>query len=159
GPNYGLKNSKIEPGLREMTAVVVMPSFVRGLRLDVASNWFRLHDPDDFRVSSAHAVELGRRINETRMALDSAHNCGLYRAEDVGRLRSRLLQLEAMLPLQSASVKVPYENTLGGFALFTQGATALVPELSGYEGIEYLDRSQYNDIVVYGKHFSIYETS
>ena len=26
-----------------------------------------------------------------------------------------------MLPLQSSFVKVPYENTLGGFALFSQG--------------------------------------
>ena len=32
GPNYQLDNSKIEPGMREMTAVVVMPSFVRGMR-------------------------------------------------------------------------------------------------------------------------------
>jgi hypothetical protein len=159
GPNYGLKNSKIEPGQREMTAVVVMPSFVTGLRLDVANNWFRLHDPDDYKVHTARTVELGRRINETRAALASADTCGLYRPEDVERLRVRLYQLEAMLPLQTAHVKVPYENTLGGFALFTQGATALVPELSGYEGIEYIDPSQACDIILYGKHFSIYESA
>jgi hypothetical protein len=159
GPNYGLKNAKIEPGLREMTAVVVMPSFVRGLKLDAANNWFRLNDPDDFKLHTARAVELGRRINEARAALDMAGKCGLYRAEDVERLRARLHQLEAMLPLQSARVKVPYENTLGGFALFTQGATALIPELTGYEGVDYLDTSKYTDILVYGKHFSLYETA
>jgi hypothetical protein len=58
--------------------------------------------------------------------------------------------------LQISHVKVPYENTLGGFALFTQGATALVPELTGYEGVQYIDTDG-ADIVVNGKHFSIYE--
>jgi hypothetical protein len=159
GPNYVLKNSKIEPGLRELTAVVVMPSFVRGMRLDVATNWFRLHDPDDFKLHTNRTVELGRRINEARNCLASADTCGLYRHEDVERLQVRLHQLEAMLPLQTEHVQVPYENTLGGFALFTQGATCLVPELSGFEGIEYIDPNQSCDIIVYGKHFSIYESA
>ncbi len=159
GPNYGLKNSKIEPGLREMTAVVVMPSFVQAMKLDVANNWFRLHDPDDFKLRTAHSVDLGRRINEARLALDSADTCGAYRPQDVERLRARLHQLEAMLPLQTARVKVPYENTLGGFALFTQGATALIPEVSGYEGIDYFVPSKSTDLILYGKHFSIYETT
>jgi hypothetical protein len=159
GPNYGLKNAKLEPGLREMTAAVVMPSFVPGMRLDVENNWFKLHEQDHYKLHTARSIEIGREINEARVALDSADTCGLYRHEDVERLRVRLHQLEAMLPLQTSYVKVPYENTLGGFALFTQGATALVPELSGYEGIEYLNPNQFNDIIVYGKHFSIYETS
>ena len=64
-----------------------------------------------------------------------------------------------MLPLQTQFVKVPYENTLGGFALFTQGETALVPELTGFEGVQYLDTTKPCDILVYGKHFSIYETA
>jgi hypothetical protein len=159
GPNYGLKNAKIEPGLREMTAVVIMPSFVRGLRLDIANNWFRLYDPDDFKIHTARAVELGRRINEARLALNSAHICRVYRAEDIQRLRARLHQLEQMLPLQSASVRVPYQNTLGGFALFTQGASDLAPELDGHEGVEYIDPNAYTDLMLYGRHFSLYETA
>ena len=50
GPNWVLDNSKIEPGLRELTAVVIMPSFVRGMRLDVSGDWFRLHDPDERKL-------------------------------------------------------------------------------------------------------------
>ena len=49
GPNYGINNSKIEPGIRELTAVVVMPSFVRSMRLDVSGDWYRLHDPTSGR--------------------------------------------------------------------------------------------------------------
>ena len=127
--------------------------------MDVAGDWFRLHDPDERTIHTARTIELGRRINEARDALDAACKCGKYRHEDVERLRARLHQLEVMLPLQTQFVKVPYENTLGGFALFTQGETALVPELSGYEGIEYLDPSQPCDLLVYGKHFSIYESA
>jgi hypothetical protein len=158
GPNWTMDNSKIEPGLRELTAVVVMPSFVRGMRLDVSGDWFRLHDPDERKLHTARTVELGRKINETRDALEAACKCGKYRPEDVERLRMRLHQLEVMLPMQTQRVNVPFENTLGGFALFTQGLTALVPELSGFEGVEYLDTTKANDIIVYGKHFSIYET-
>jgi hypothetical protein len=159
GPNYQIKNSKIEPGLRELTAVVVMPSFVRGMRLDVSNDWFRLSDPDERKIHTARTVELGRRINEARAALASACSCGLYRPEDTERLKVKLHQLEAMLPMQTQFVKVPYENTLGGFALFTQGLTALVPELSGHEGAQYFDPTKPNDVLVYGKHFSIYEMS
>ena len=60
--------------------------------------------------------------------------------------------------MQTQFVKVPYENTLGGFALFTQGLTALAPELLGFEGLQYIDPAKGGDIVVYGKHFNIYET-
>jgi len=158
GPNWTLDNMKIEPGLRELTAVVIMPSFVRGMRLDVSGDWFRLHDPDERKLHTARTIEIGRQINEARDCLEEACKCGKYRPEDVERLRVRLHQLESMLPMQTQFVKVPYENTLGGFALFTQGLTALVPELLGFEGLQYIDPQKGGDIVVYGKHFNIYET-
>ena len=113
GPNYQLQNSKIEPGLRELTAVVVMPSFVRSMRMDVTGDWYRLSDPDERKVHSAQTLEFGRQINEARDALEAACKCGKYRVEDIERLRVRLHQIERMLPLQTQFVKVPYENDLG----------------------------------------------
>ncbi len=88
GRNWQLDNSKIEPGMRELTAVVVMPSFVRGVRLDVAGDWFRLHDPDERTIHTARTVELGRRINDARDALEVACKHGNYRRQDVERLRA-----------------------------------------------------------------------
>ena len=161
GPNYQLAHSKIEPGMRELTAVVVMPSFVRGVRFDVANDWFRLSDPDELKVHTAHAIELGRKINEARDCLEAACKCGRYRTEDVQRLQARLHQLEQLLPLQTQFVKVPYENTLGGFDLFTPGASALVPQLTGFYGVDYIDVSSSSngcDLIVYGNHYNIYET-
>jgi hypothetical protein len=155
GPHWTLDNSWIEPGIRELTSVVIMPSFVRGMRVDVSGDWYRLHDPDERKLHTARTVEIGRQINEARECLEEACKCGKYRPEDTERLRVRLHQLETMLPMQTQFVKVPYENTLGGFALFTQGATSLVPELSGFEGLEYIDPDKGGDIIVYGKHFSV----
>ena len=159
GPDYQIKNSKLEAGQRELIAVVVMPSFVRGIRVDVANNWFHLDDPDDRKVHTARTLEQGRKINEIRQALARVCDAGLYRAEDIERIKIRLHQLEKMLPTQTEFVRVPYENTLGGFALFTQGTSALVPELSGFEGVDAYDPGRYNEVLVYGKHISIHETA
>lgn len=159
GPNWQLSNSKIEPGMRELTAVVVMPSFVRGVRVDTWSDWFRLSDPESRKLHTARTLEIGRRINEARDSLDLACKHGNYRPEDVERLRVRLHQLETMLPIQTSFVRVPYENTLGGFALFSQGKTDLVPQLDGYDGLDYIDPEKPTDLILYGRNFSLYETS
>lgn len=159
GPNWQLSNSKIEPGLRELTAVVVMPSFVQGVRVDTSGDWFRLADPGSRKLHTARTVELGRRINEARECLEEACKHANYRPEDVERLRVRLRQLESMLPLQTAFVRVPYENTLGGFALFSQGKTDLVPELVGFDGLDYIDPGKPTDLIIHGRNFSLYETS
>ena len=46
-----------------------------------------------------------------------------YRDGDSVRLLEKARQLEARLPLQDATVQIPYENTLGGFAMFNTGVT------------------------------------
>ena len=39
-----------------------------------------------------------------------------------------------MLPMQSRVVQLPFDNSASGFDLFSDGATALVPELTGFTG-------------------------
>ncbi len=158
GRNYQMKNSKLEAGLRELTAVIIMPSFLERVRFDVTGNWFPLHDPDVMEVPTARMLEQGRKVVELRRSLETAAECESYRPEDLDRLRSRVDQLEAMLPMQTRRVNVPYENTLGGFQLFTPGSTALVPEVTGFEGVESVEEGASTDIVVFGKHFSLHET-
>lgn len=154
--DYGLKHSRIEPGQRELTAVLLMPSFLNRIRVDSAGNWFRLTNPDDAHVSTGRMLEQGRRVKELK------ETCGVinvenYRPEDLKRLYSRLLQVEKMLPMQTSLVGVPYENSLGGFELFGQGHTALVPKLIGFEGIDEFD-SQDRWVFLYAKNVSIHET-
>ena len=41
-----------------------------------------------------------------------------------------------MLPMQSKVIQLPFENSASGFDLFSDGATALVPELTGFSGVD-----------------------
>ena len=158
GRNYQMNNSKLEAGLRELTAVIVMPSFVERSALDTTGNWFPLHDPDEMEISTARMIEHGRRLNELRQSLDTPEICDQYRADDLDRLKVRVDQIEAMLPMQTRRVSVPYENSLGGFQLFTPGSTALVPEVIGFEGVESVEEGKPTDVIIFGKHFSLHET-
>lgn len=158
GRNYQLSNSKIEPGIRELTAVIVMPSFLQNVRFDVTGNWFPLHDPDQMKTHTARMLEQGRRVVELRKALAMAEQCNCYRAEDLERLSIRIDQLESLLPMQTRRTQVPYENTLGGFQLFSQGTLALVPELTGFQGVEFVEEGKPADILVFGRHFSLHES-
>jgi hypothetical protein len=156
--NYQMNNSKLEPGERELTAVIIMPSFLQRVRFDITGNWFPLHDPDQIKVHTARMLEQGRKVVELKQSLATAEECAQYRAEDLERLQTRVNQLEAMLAMQTRRVNVPYENSLGGFELFTQGTTALVPEVTGFEGVDSIEQDKPADILIFGRHFSLHET-
>lgn len=160
GRNYQMKNSKLESGQRELTAVVLMPSFLHGIYMDVTGNWFPLHDPDDRTISTKRMIEEGRKVVELRQSLNTIDDHGGYRPDDVSRLRTRAYQVEQMLPMQTLRVNVPYETTLGGFTLFQEGSTALVPVLESFEGADSIDKAAVGtDLFLMGKHFSVQETN
>ena len=131
GPDYGTKKSKLEPGIRELTAVLLLPTFLPTMRIDVAGNWFKLTDPEHLIFHTKRGLEQGRQVQELRQAVLDACSTRRYRGDDLRVLQSKLVQLEAMLPMQSKVIQVPFENTASGFELFSEGATALVPELCG----------------------------
>jgi hypothetical protein len=149
------KMARLEPGQRELTAAVIVPSFLRSIRIETAANWFKLANPAAQRIDSGAMLEQGRRLVAIRQWLACACDADQYRKDDVVRLATRVDQLERMLPLQSYVLGLPYDNTLGGFELFTQGAMSLAPELVGYEGVEGIDPSRCTDLVLLGKHFSL----
>jgi hypothetical protein len=149
------KTARLEPGQRELTAAVVVPSFLRSVRIDTASNWFKLSDPMVERLQTGPMLEQGRRVVLLREGLACAGDAGQYRLDDLNRIATRIDQLERMLPLQTHVLSLPYDHTLGGFELFTQGAMSLIPELVGYEGIEGLDPSRVTDVLLVAKHLSL----
>jgi len=136
---------RLEPGVRECTAIVVMPSFVPYVTVDTRSNWFRLgdkhskllpiHRAQTRELDLRDAMKLSEEITSlrqlTQACVEDAH---LYRNGDVQRLLRAVDQLDSQLPLQTAYVQVPYENTLGGTEMFSSGATDLAPELRGWYG-------------------------
>jgi hypothetical protein len=166
-PHYQVNKSKLERGQRELTAVIVMPSFINSIRLDVRGNYFKLTHPENLSNSSGRMLEQGRVVKELlETRADTVCDADKYRPEDIKGMKVKLDQLQKMLPVQSYEVNVPYENTLGGFDLFVPGTTALVPILAGYDGVDQVTavsditdaRTGQTALFLYGKHFSILET-
>src|SRR5690606_22246353 len=148
-----------EPGMRECVAVVIMPSFVPHVTLDVRSNFFELVDPDDTGASMEDTVYWSRQI---RTMKDSVQRCfaeaNNYRPGEVERLMARVDQLSKRLPLQTMHAQVPYENTLGGFEMFSSGISDLSPELLDFYGEPGIDPARETVLYLVGNNFSVHET-
>jgi hypothetical protein len=160
GPNRNalLRMRKLEPGQRECTAIVIMPSFVPYATLETSSTWFKLTNPKCKDMTCVDAVKLSARVKAIEKCSPRVTDADCYRDGELGRLLNRAKQLETRLPLQSAMVQVPYENTLGGFAMFNTGVTDLAPELYGWYGAPGIDTSDYTTIFLVGNHFSVHHT-
>ncbi|MEK6239559.1 MAG: hypothetical protein N2C14_32985, partial [Planctomycetales bacterium] len=110
-----LRDRRLEVGMRECVALVVTPSFVPYLNFDVRGNWFHLTHPKKKLLTHQDAMALSRRVQSMRLHCNHLCNSAHFRDGDVERLLRLARQLEVQLPLQSAQLQVPYENTLGGF--------------------------------------------
>ena len=56
--NALLRERRLEPGIRECVAIVIMPSFVPYADLNVTSNWFSLTDPKRKVMDTEFAMRL-----------------------------------------------------------------------------------------------------
>jgi hypothetical protein len=160
GPNRNqlLKQRRLEPGVRECDAVVIMPSFVPYATLDTTSNWFKLTNPKKKDLDSQYAMKLSHRVKKAQNFAACVTDSQLYRDGDVHRLENKIKQLETRLPMQSTMVQVPYENTLGGFAMFNTGITDLAPELTGWYGSPSVNPGAPTTVFLVGNHFSVRQT-
>lgn len=136
-----VRTRKLEPGIRECTALVVMPSFVPQVTVDVRTSFFRLakHTPiHEFmhrKPGYESSMELSRELTELRRLQQKCVNdAHLYRDGEVFRLCKAVERLDDRLPLQTHNVTVPWENDLGGFEVFQSGTQVLEPELHGWYG-------------------------
>ena len=154
-----LQHRRLEPGLRECTALVVMPSFVPYATFDVRTNWFSLTHPRKTDLSMRQTLELSRSVKAMQQ---SAAICGrhahAYRDGEIARLMRRVEQLDRELPLQSLVAQIPFENTAGGFELFNTGVTDLAPEVLGWYGGTGIDPKRPTSIFIVGKGFSVHDT-
>jgi hypothetical protein len=158
GPDYQVKNSKLEAGQRELTAILILPSFLPKVRFEVVGNWFALTQPDDYTVPTARMVWEGEQVMNLRHAVTHYCDRRRYRPGDLERVLVKIDQVEQMLPLQTEIVNIPYENSQGGFDLFTPGLSSLVPVLLGHDGIDQVEPNKEATLVVFGKNLSIHET-
>jgi hypothetical protein len=160
GPNRNalLRQRRLEPGIRECVAIVLMPSFVPYADLEAGGDWFRLDNPHCKVGMTREAVNLGQRVKAIQNCGFNVGDAECYRDGDLFRLMNRARQLETRLCLQSMSVAVPYENTLGGFAMFNTGVTDLAPELLGWYGAPAISLDAPTTIFLIGNHFSVHQT-
>jgi hypothetical protein len=156
--NAFLRQRRLEPGMRECVAIVIMPSFVPYATLTTSSSWFRLTNPKCKEMDSVDAVKLSGWVKSIQNQSMQICNADQYRDGDLERLTQKAKQLEARLPLQSTMVQVPYENTLGGFAMFNTGVTDLTPELTGWYGAASINPKNPTTVFLVGNHFSVHQT-
>lgn len=155
---------EIEPGMRECTAIVLMPSFITHATFDVRGNFFPLgrhkhRDPSDTRTSIEDAVEMSHKIRLMENAACSiACEEGSYRGGEAQRLLRRVDQLAKKLPLQTVHARVPNENTFGGFEMFSSGVTDLAPELLDFYGLPGVDPTKDTEMFLVGNNFSVHDT-
>jgi len=151
-----LKQRQLEPGVRELLAIVIMPSFVPHLRMDVRSNWFRLTDPQCKQFTTEDSVRLGQMVQFVRQCkAQFVVEDGSTRPGDVRRLLAAVDQLEKRLSLQDTLVQIPYQNSQGGFRLFADGTKNLAPELVGYYGEPGYNPKTGSELFLVGNHFNV----
>jgi hypothetical protein len=159
-PDADLARRQLEPGQRECTAIIVMPSFVPSLTLDVRTNWFSLAHPTVTAQTIRQTMHLSRAVQAMRHHACECQRCAhLYRPGEFARLMRRVDQLDRRLPLQTLAAQIPYENTCGGFELFNTGITDLAPELVGWYGAPGIDPDGPTTLFLIGKGFSLHDTT
>jgi hypothetical protein len=132
---HDLRKRRLEPGMRECVAVVLMPSFVPYADFDVRSNWLRIANPKNAALTMKDTMKLSRAITAMRRSQVQCARCACcYRDGDLERMLKRVDQLDRELPLQTMRQQIPFENTLGGFQMFNTGVTDFAPELYGWYG-------------------------
>jgi hypothetical protein len=152
-----LVQRQLEPGMRECSAIVVMPSFVPHVRFDCQSRWFSLVHPRAVVPNARESVRLTRSVEAIQRAGACCRGCrGDARA--AADLQRRVQMLERRLPAQALTALVPYENTAGGFELFNTGISDLAPELLGWYGAAGIDPAGSTALFLVGKGASIHDT-
>lgn len=135
GPNYDVKHRRIEPGARECVAAMLVPDFISSLRMTTVTGWFDLIGHHGSKTpDTTEMLRLGRMVQTARAGFRHLCDVGLYRPGDLERLNDRLAQLEALLPMQTYQVRLPFEGDLNGSDIFTSEGSGLAPRLLTYFG-------------------------
>ncbi len=137
GPNYQIRKSKLEPGVREINAVLLIPTFLPEMRMNMATNWFKLTDPEHLVHHTGKMMERGRKVQELRDAVYATCNAHQYRDADL-----RVLQIEDVAARRDAADAVDASSSFrsrtapAASTCSRRASTALVPELTGFSGVD-----------------------
>ncbi|RMG33301.1 MAG: hypothetical protein D6725_15980, partial [Planctomycetota bacterium] len=160
GKDARLKQQRIEPGMRECAALVVMPSFVPYVRFDARGSWFKLTDPDHTRSDLERSLRWSRLLRQLKdLEAYCYQEADLYHSPHLIRqLRKRVTQLERRLPLQTVDSPIPLAHLPCGATLFANGSADLAPELHYWVGLQGINAQADTDLILAGANFSVLET-
>jgi len=161
GPNRDAlrKRWELEPGMRECVAIVLMPSFIEHVTFHARGNFFEMKEPEELTGNLVKSARWSERLKEAQNLLTVCYGeSDRYLGGEVDRIRERVDQLAKQLPLQTVHSRVPNENTLGGFEMFSSGITDLGPELLDFYGHPGVDTNNDTTLFLVGNHFSVHET-
>lgn len=137
GPNenHDMRDRKLEPGMRECIAVIVMPSFVPYVTFNSRANWFGLTNPRKKEWTVHETLMIGQAYQSILATLGCAGpGAACYRPIDVASLHEILKQMENRLPIQTKIAQFPFEGSLGGIEILNDGSSSLGPKLYGWYG-------------------------
>lgn len=159
------KHWELEPGMRECVAIVLMPSFIEHVTFDSHGQYFKLSgmsrpwDGHKTRSTMLENTRWSEDIRSMELSLEQVVcEADRYREGEVERIMRRVHQVASKLPMQTVYARVPNENTLGGFEMFSSGITDLAPELIDYYGQPGINPAQETRVFLVGNHFSVHET-
>lgn len=161
GPNKDQlrRTWEIEPGMRECVAIVLMPSFIEHVTFHARGNYFKMNCPTNVKSTMEENAYWSEQIRALEKHLDCLYcQADRYRFGEIERIKVRVDQLSKRMPLQTVHTRVPNENTLGGFEMFSSGVTDLAPELLDFYGQPGVDTERNTEIFLVGDHFSVHET-
>ena len=137
---------RIDPGMRECTALVILPSFLPAITINTRSRWFGLDCPEKTEPKIERMYNLAERWRTLGAGSTSGTANQVMFSWDQN----------SGLPFQTMGISLPYETALGGYTLLNdQGVGSLGPDLFGSYGDPVTDGT--NDFTVYlvGNNFSV----
>ncbi len=168
GPNRDdlRKTWELEAGQRECVAIVLMPSFIDHMTFESRGNYFKMTDCHfdlgncrDLTAKVAQDVRWSEQMQGLNCLLDQI-TCeqANFLPGEAERVRNRIEQLSRRLPMQTVHARVPNENTMGGFEMFSSGVTDMAPELIGFYGEPGVNPKEDTIVYLVGKNFSVHDT-
>jgi len=157
-----LRTRRLEPGIRNCTAIMLLPGFVPYAIFDFRTNWFKLTNPAKREFNLKESVQISEEITSLRqLAQVCVNDDACYRPSEAYRLTRAVEQIERRVPLQTSYVQLPFENPLGGFEFFNGGAPDLAPELHGFYGEPGISAVENRESTLFlvGDNFSVHETN
>jgi hypothetical protein len=151
--------------------MVILPTFLAQIQIQVRNRWFDLANRGRTEPPIEKAYQLNDRLSQFVRSSEGLSGDSIlefiqnaqYSRMASGRpgpaspdsLSAYISHFRALLPFQTLTVRVPHENTIGGFEVFNSSAAGLAPELYGFYGTPSLSSYHSTSLYLVGNNFSV----